>query len=100
MLCSVTTATSASYGTMVSGSISVDPTTIRTCASGGRNSQDACSPRYVHTKYEHVQSANPPSAVDLPLLSVVSPVYREGETIERFHAALKAALLPLFNRYR
>jgi polyisoprenyl-phosphate glycosyltransferase len=47
-----------------------------------------------------VQSAIPPPAVDLPLISIVSPVFREAETIERFHAALKSALLPLCNHYR
>jgi polyisoprenyl-phosphate glycosyltransferase len=37
---------------------------------------------------------------DLPLVSIVCPVYREAETIEHFHAALDAALTPLRDRYR
>jgi len=40
------------------------------------------------------------SVSGLPLLSIVCPVYREAETIERFHAVLTRALNPLRSRYR
>ena len=39
------------------------------------------------------------SVSGLPLLSIVCPVYREAETIERFHAVLTCALNSLRSRY-
>lgn len=45
------------------------------------------------------RSQNAPPTSGRRLLSIVCPVFREADTIDLFHAALLAALLPLRDRY-